>query len=123
MIYLPYSEDIRPIEEVNSTFVTSLSFLMEEFSLNNNMGGLQLHTDTNPMAPRATEDQIKSASSLVKRVDLKNFSVCQFANPGKFYFLEDSLMDHGRALIYVISRVMENQYFETTIIFAVNFVI
>ncbi|KAK4421555.1 ATP-dependent DNA helicase 2 subunit KU70 [Sesamum alatum] len=55
MIYLPYSDDIRPVEE--------------------------LHTDTNPMAPRATEDQIKSASSLVKRVDLKNFSVCQFANP------------------------------------------
>ncbi|XP_011073828.1 ATP-dependent DNA helicase 2 subunit KU70 [Sesamum indicum] len=55
MIYLPYSDDIRPVEE--------------------------LHTDTNPMAPRATEDQIKSASLLVKRVDLKNFSVCQFANP------------------------------------------
>ncbi|KAL0322697.1 UNVERIFIED_CONTAM: ATP-dependent DNA helicase 2 subunit KU70 [Sesamum angustifolium] len=55
MIYLPYSDDIRPVEE--------------------------LHTDTNPMAPRATEDQVQSASSLVKRVDLKNFSVCQFANP------------------------------------------
>ncbi|KAL7081471.1 hypothetical protein ACP275_14G041800 [Erythranthe tilingii] len=51
MIYLPYSDDIRPIEE--------------------------LHSDTN----RATEDQIQSASSLMKRVDLKNFSVCQFANP------------------------------------------
>ncbi|KAL7124321.1 hypothetical protein ABFS83_14G040700 [Erythranthe nasuta] len=51
MIYLPYSDDIRPIEE--------------------------LHSDTN----QATEDQIKSASSLMKRVDLKNFSVCQFANP------------------------------------------
>ncbi|KAL8026628.1 hypothetical protein ABFX02_14G041000 [Erythranthe guttata] len=51
MIYLPYSDDIRPVEE--------------------------LHSDTN----RATEDQIKSASSLMKRVDLKNFSVCQFANP------------------------------------------
>ncbi|KAL0432976.1 UNVERIFIED_CONTAM: ATP-dependent DNA helicase 2 subunit KU70 [Sesamum latifolium] len=55
MIYLPYSDDIRPVEE--------------------------LHTDTNPMAPRATEDQIQSASSLVKRVDLKNFSFCQFVNP------------------------------------------
>ncbi|KAL8487481.1 hypothetical protein ACS0TY_023519 [Phlomoides rotata] len=55
IIYLPYSDDIRPIEE--------------------------LHTDTSPTAPRATEDHIKSASSLVKRVDLKNFSVCQFANP------------------------------------------
>ncbi|KAI3459721.1 hypothetical protein Pfo_016384 [Paulownia fortunei] len=55
MIHLPFSDDIRPIEE--------------------------LHTDTNPVAPRATEDQIKSASLLVKRVDLKNFSVCQFANP------------------------------------------
>ncbi|GFQ04382.1 ATP-dependent DNA helicase 2 subunit ku70 [Phtheirospermum japonicum] len=55
MIYLPYSDDIRSIEE--------------------------LHTDTNPVALKATEDQIKSASSLVKCVDLKNFSVCQFANP------------------------------------------
>lgn len=48
----------------------------------------QLHTDTSTAVPRATEDQIKSASSLVKRVDLKNFSVCQFANPGKFVFSE-----------------------------------
>ncbi|XP_073280098.1 ATP-dependent DNA helicase 2 subunit KU70 [Primulina huaijiensis] len=55
MIYLPYSDDIRPIEE--------------------------LHTEANPIAARATDDQIKSASSLVKRVDLKQFSVCQFANP------------------------------------------
>ncbi|KAH6767942.1 ATP-dependent DNA helicase 2 subunit Ku70-like protein [Perilla frutescens var. frutescens] len=55
MIYLPYSDDIRHIEE--------------------------LHTDTTPLAPRATEDQIKSACSLVKRIDLKKFSVCQFANP------------------------------------------
>ncbi|KAL6503621.1 ATP-dependent DNA helicase II subunit 1 [Orobanche gracilis] len=55
MIYLPYSDDVRPIEE--------------------------LHTDINPLALRATEDQIKSATSLVKCVDLKNFSVCQFANP------------------------------------------
>ncbi|KAL3619918.1 ATP-dependent DNA helicase II subunit 1 [Castilleja foliolosa] len=55
MIYLPYSDDIRSIEE--------------------------LHTDTNPVALKATEDQTKSALSLVKSVDLKNFSVCQFANP------------------------------------------
>ncbi|CAA3022081.1 ATP-dependent DNA helicase 2 subunit KU70 [Olea europaea subsp. europaea] len=55
MIYLPYSDDVRPVEE--------------------------LHTDTNAMAPRATDDQIKSASALVRRVDLKSFSVCQFANP------------------------------------------
>ncbi|XP_051149788.1 ATP-dependent DNA helicase 2 subunit KU70 [Andrographis paniculata] len=56
MIYLPYSDDIRPIEE--------------------------LHTDKNPVAPRATDDQIKSASSFVKRVELKEFSVGQFSNPG-----------------------------------------
>ncbi|KAH6834838.1 ATP-dependent DNA helicase 2 subunit Ku70-like protein [Perilla frutescens var. hirtella] len=55
MIYLPYSDDIRHIEE--------------------------LHTDTTPLAPRATEDQIMSAYSLIKRIDLKKFSVCQFANP------------------------------------------
>lgn len=55
MIYLPYSDDIRQIEEV--------------------------YTDTSSLAPRASDDQIKKASALVRRVDLKDFSVCQFANP------------------------------------------
>lgn len=36
------------------------------------------------MAPRATDDQIKKASALMRRVDLKDFSVCQFSNPGMF---------------------------------------
>ncbi|KAJ4726488.1 ATP-dependent DNA helicase 2 subunit KU70 [Melia azedarach] len=54
MIYLPYSDDIRPVEE--------------------------LHTDTN-VVPRATDDQVKMAMALMKRIDLKDFSVCQFANP------------------------------------------
>ncbi|KAM7514544.1 hypothetical protein LguiA_004127 [Lonicera macranthoides] len=54
MIYLPYSDDIRHIEE--------------------------LHTDTNGV-PRANDDQIKKATALMKRIDLKDFSVCQFANP------------------------------------------
>ncbi|KAI3989530.1 hypothetical protein MKX01_035292 [Papaver californicum] len=55
MIYLPYSDDIRNIEE---------QFM-----------------DANSVTPRATDDQIKKAAALVKRVDLKDFSVCQFANP------------------------------------------
>lgn len=55
MIYLPYSDDIRHVEEV--------------------------HADSGTVAPRASEDQIKKASSFVRRVDLKDFSVCQFANP------------------------------------------
>lgn len=79
MIYLPYSDDIRPIEEV---IVLLFTLLMREFNIDNNMADLQFHTDTTYSAPRASEDQIKSASSLVKRIDLKNFSVCQFANPG-----------------------------------------
>lgn len=54
MIYLPYSDDIRQIEE--------------------------LHTDTDSV-PLATEDQINKATAVVKRIDLKDFSVCQFANP------------------------------------------
>lgn len=54
MIYLPYSDDIRQIEE--------------------------LHTDTD-CVPLATEDQINKATAVVKRIDLKDFSVCQFANP------------------------------------------
>ncbi|KAI3918697.1 hypothetical protein MKX01_042017, partial [Papaver californicum] len=55
MIYLPYSDDIRNIEE---------QFM-----------------DANSVTPRATDDQIKKAAALVKRVDLKDFAVCQFANP------------------------------------------
>ncbi|EXB97445.1 ATP-dependent DNA helicase 2 subunit KU70 [Morus notabilis] len=55
MIYLPYSDDIRDIEE--------------------------LHSDSNGTAPCATDEQIKNAAALMKRIDLKDFSVCQFANP------------------------------------------
>ncbi|EER95967.1 hypothetical protein BDA96_02G056700 [Sorghum bicolor] len=54
MIYLPYSDDIRYPEEVHVTFDD---------------------------APRATDEQIKKASNLFKRIDLKNFSTCQLANP------------------------------------------
>ncbi|XP_008786103.2 ATP-dependent DNA helicase 2 subunit KU70 isoform X1 [Phoenix dactylifera] len=55
MIYLPYSDDIRHVEE--------------------------LHMAVDANAPRATDDQIKKASALSRRIDLKDFSVCQFANP------------------------------------------
>ncbi|CAL0316302.1 unnamed protein product [Lupinus luteus] len=55
MIYLPYSDDIRLIEE--------------RFS------------DSSGMVPKASDDQIKKAADLIKRIDLKDFSVCQFANP------------------------------------------
>ncbi|XP_030938024.1 ATP-dependent DNA helicase 2 subunit KU70 isoform X2 [Quercus lobata] len=55
MIYLPYSEDIRHVEE--------------------------LYSDSNGAAPKATDDQIEKATALMKRIDLKDFSVCQFSNP------------------------------------------
>lgn len=55
MIYLPFSDDIRQAEE--------------------------LHMAVDSTVPKATDDQIKKASVLLKRVDLKGFSVCQFANP------------------------------------------
>ncbi|GAV60696.1 LOW QUALITY PROTEIN: SAP domain-containing protein/Ku domain-containing protein/Ku_C domain-containing protein/Ku_N domain-containing protein [Cephalotus follicularis] len=55
MIYLPYSNDEMEI--------------------------LQLHSDENVAAPRATDDQIKKAVALMNHIDLKDFSVCQFANP------------------------------------------
>ncbi|XP_058774584.1 ATP-dependent DNA helicase 2 subunit KU70-like [Vicia villosa] len=54
MIYLPYSDDIRLVEE--------------RFS------------DTSGV-PKASADQIKKASDLIKRLDLKDFSVFQFTNP------------------------------------------
>ncbi|XP_072958461.1 ATP-dependent DNA helicase 2 subunit KU70 [Typha angustifolia] len=55
MIYIPYSDDIRHAEE--------------------------LHMAVDDSAPRATDEQIKKASALLRRIDLKDFSVCQFANP------------------------------------------
>lgn len=44
---------------------------------------LQFHANSNDL-PHATDDQIKAASAVVRRIDLKDFSVCQFSNPGKF---------------------------------------
>ncbi|KAG7597306.1 Ku70/Ku80 beta-barrel domain [Arabidopsis suecica] len=55
MIYLPYANDIRDIDE--------------------------LHSKPGVAAPRASEDQLKKASALMRRLELKDFSVCQFANP------------------------------------------
>ncbi|XP_052173907.1 ATP-dependent DNA helicase 2 subunit KU70 [Diospyros lotus] len=55
MIYLPYSEDIREIKE--------------------------LHLGETTATLKATDDQISKATALMRRVDLKDFSVCQFANP------------------------------------------
>ncbi|CAN6879486.1 unnamed protein product [Brassica oleracea] len=40
-----------------------------------------LHSKPGVAAPRATEDQLKKASALMRRLELKDFSVCQFANP------------------------------------------
>lgn len=54
MIYLPYSDDIRYPEE--------------------------LHTSEDAV-PRATDEQIQKSSNLLRRLDLKDFSVCQFSNP------------------------------------------
>uniref|UniRef100_A0A1D1YVZ0 ATP-dependent DNA helicase 2 subunit KU70 n=2 Tax=Anthurium amnicola TaxID=1678845 RepID=A0A1D1YVZ0_9ARAE len=55
MIYLPYSNDIRYPEE--------------------------LHLDDATISSRPTVDQMEKAFTLVKRINLKNFSVCQFSNP------------------------------------------
>ncbi|CAN1813365.1 ATP-dependent DNA helicase 2 subunit KU70, partial [Linum perenne] len=55
MIFLPYCEDIRDIEQ-------------------------RVMKTKNPV-PRATEEQINKAAALIKRIYLKDFSVCQFSNP------------------------------------------
>lgn len=55
MIYLPYCDDIRNTEE--------------------------LHMDATFSTPHASDNEIKKATTLVKRVDLRDFSVCQFSNP------------------------------------------
>ncbi|XVF18569.1 hypothetical protein REPUB_Repub11eG0034100 [Reevesia pubescens] len=41
----------------------------------------QIFPDTEDDASQADEDQIKKAAALIKRIDMKDFSVCQFANP------------------------------------------
>ncbi|MED6171497.1 ATP-dependent DNA helicase II subunit 1 [Stylosanthes scabra] len=56
MIYLPYSDDIRLVEE--------------------------RHSEKSGTVSKASNDQIKKAADVIKRIDLKDFSVCQFANPG-----------------------------------------
>ncbi|KAK7343219.1 hypothetical protein VNO77_11792 [Canavalia gladiata] len=55
MIYLPYSDDIRLVEE--------------------------RYSDTSGMVTKASDDQIKKAADLIKRIDLQDFSVCQITNP------------------------------------------
>lgn len=55
MIYLPYSDDIRHVEE--------------------------LHMASDAAVPRTTDEQIQKASNLIRRIDLKDFSICQFSNP------------------------------------------
>lgn len=57
----------------------SVLFLITNFLIQVN---LQLHMSADGIAPRATDDQIKKASALLRCIDLKDFSVCQFANPG-----------------------------------------
>jgi len=44
---------------------------------------LQRYSDTSGMVNIASDDQIKKAANLIKRIDLKDFSVCQISNPGK----------------------------------------
>lgn len=46
---------------------------------------LQLHMDVTFTTPRASNEEIQKAVALMKRVDLRDFSVCQFSNPGNYY--------------------------------------
>lgn len=87
MIFLPYSDDIRHIEEARTILELISSRLY--CNLNTKVIGdlLQFQSDSNVEAPRATDDQIKKAAALIKRIDLKDFSVCQFANPGKLLYI------------------------------------
>ncbi|CAH2042696.1 unnamed protein product [Thlaspi arvense] len=50
--------------------------------------GGQVHSDVNAATPRANDDQIKKATALIRRIELKDFSVCQFANPGSYDVME-----------------------------------
>lgn len=43
----------------------------------------QQDLESNIEAPDAIDDQIKKAATLIKRMDLKEYSALQFPNPGK----------------------------------------
>lgn len=47
----------------------------------------QLHSKPGVAAPHASDDQLKMVSALMRRLELNDFSVCQFANPGMFITL------------------------------------
>lgn len=89
MIYLPYSDDIRHVEEACRVIwpMSATYLILANYSFWFN---LQLHRTDDAIEPRATDDQIKKASALMRRIDLKDFSVCQFANPGfvQIYIIE-----------------------------------
>nr|ATA62886.1 putative KU70-like protein [Juniperus oxycedrus] len=55
MIYLPYSDDIRHIEK--------------------------LHMSTDGPVPRASKEQIDKATAMIKKLELREFSVYQISNP------------------------------------------
>jgi hypothetical protein len=52
---------------------------------------LQRYSDTSGAVTKAGDDQIKKAADLIKRVDLKDFSVFQLSNPGKLLPLAQPL--------------------------------
>lgn len=81
MIYLPYSDDIRHTEEARDTLGFVLEYFVLKFS-DKYRYNLQLHKGSNVAAPHASDDQIRQAANLINRLDLKDFSVFQFANPG-----------------------------------------
>ena len=43
---------------------------------------MQLHMTANGPAPRASEEQIDRAVSMMRKLELKDFSVYQISNPG-----------------------------------------
>ena len=75
---------------------------------------LQLHSTSNVAAPCATDEQIRKAAALMKRIDLKDFSVCQFANPGMLlhgyeYYHRNDTNECRRCIQYISCPSKNNQ--------------
>ena len=85
MIYLPYSDDIRDSEEARKYSWVYAKRFSSHFITDKFGDVSQIFPDTEDDALRADEDQIQKAAALIKRIDMKDFSVCQFANPGKLF--------------------------------------
>ena len=78
MIHLPFFEDVRAVEKVTHSWLNLAAKNERCFLV-----AVQYHPWPSPAAPRASSEQVDAAITLMKRVDLKNFSMMDIQNPSE----------------------------------------